>query len=397
MWLWYAVKVRRYSSVKWLFLALAMGGLLGWLVWQWIAHSQGSVKAARESKSYQTDKALAPSTPTLRELDAVGRDTAAAKMLLTEAWAKLSASPLPVEKRADLLAYLGQRLDALRAEDTVMAILAELASGRDADTGLPFVPGEEGLESATAWRVFLLDRLGRLDPRAAADYARQSIFPSSNSAEEWAVSLRNVLHSYPPRAVERSRAEISSLLGQMLARPEWRAAQAQGLLEALDFMPHTADPIVHLAAMSAWANESVNPVTATAAQIALERTMSQHGDVIITALAASPDAQPLRASAMARADLRRPAQAQAVADFLRRQAPEGEEVVVFFNAFPLHRFSVAPGLAGIPRVPDAADMKAADEAALGVMTAWSDDPSLAAHRENLAGLTEKLRELTGRK
>jgi hypothetical protein len=58
---------------------------------------------------------------------------------------------------------------------------------------------------------------------------------------------------------------------------------------------------------------------------------------------------------------------------------------------------VAPGLAGIPRVPEAAEMKAADEAALGVITAWSADPSLAEHRENLAGLTEKLRELTGRK
>jgi hypothetical protein len=42
-------------------------------------------------------------------------------------------------------------------------------------------------------------------------------------------------------------------------------------------------------------------------------------------------------------------------------------------------------------------MKAADEAALGMMAAWSADPSLAAHREHLAGLTEKLRELTGRK
>lgn len=387
----------RRFSLGWLALALALGGLVGWLAWRWIAPAQGSAKVDRESGSSEAGKAVARSTPTVGEQDAMSRDSAAAKALLAEAWAKLSTSNLPAEERADLLARLGQRLDALRAEDTVMAILVELASGRDADTGLPFVPGEEGLESATAWRVFLLDRLGRLDPRVAAEYARQNVFPSSRSAEEWAISLRNVWHSYPPRAVDQSRAEISALLGQMLMRPEWRTAQAQGLLEALDFVPHTADPTVHLEAVGAWIKESKNPATATAAQIALERTMGQHGDVIITALAASPDAQPLRAPAMARADLRRPAQAQAVADFLRRQAPESEEAVVFFNAFPLHRFSVAPGLAGIPRVPEAAEMKATDEAALGVITAWSADPSLAAHRENLAGLTEKLRELTGRK
>lgn len=343
-------------------LALALSGLLGWLVWRWIAPSQESAKVARESEGSEAGKPVAQGTPTVGDQDAVSRGGEAAKALLAEAWANLSTSALPADERADLLDRLGQRLDALRAEDTVMAILAELASGRDADTGLPFVAGEEGLESASAWRVFLLDRLGRLDLRVAADYARHSIFPSSNSAEEWAVSLRNVLHSYLPRAVDQSRAKVTSLLGQMLARPEWRAAQAEGLLEALDLVPHTLDPTAHLAGVSAWVKASRNPATATAAQIALERTMGPHGDVMLTALAASPAAPSLRAPAMASADLRR--LVQAAADFLRKQTPGSEEAVVFFNAFPLHRFNVAPGLAGIPRVPEAAEMKAADEADL---------------------------------
>ncbi len=371
-------------------------GLLGWLAWRASTPASGPEKtAAAGVGKTPAGKTIARSTPSLPIANASRPGFAAAGALLNGAWAQLPAAP--PEERAAILARFGEKLDALPTEDAFAALLAELASGRDAKTELPFAPGEEGLASASSWRVFLLDRLGRLDPRLAADYARQSIFPSSRSAEEWAVSMSSVWHSYPPRAVDQARAEVSALLGQMLARPEWRAAQAEGLLEALDFVPHTADPTVHLEAVGAWANESANPVTATAAQIALERTMGQHGDVIVTALGASPDAQPLRASAMARTDLRRPAQAQAVADFLRRQAPESEEAVVFFNAFPLHRFSVAPGLAGIPRVPEAAEMKAADEAALGVITAWSADPSLAEHRENLAGLTEKLRELTGRK
>jgi hypothetical protein len=259
------------------------------------------------------------------------------------------------------------------------------------------VVGEDGLESAPTWRVFLLDRLGRLDPRTAADYARRSIFPSSPSAEEWAVSLRSVLHSYPPRAAEQGRAEMSDLLGQMLARPDWRAAPADGLLEALDFVAYTNDPAKHLAALGAWVTESASAPTAAAAQIAVERTLGPHGDTVLPAVATAPGAIPLRAAAMARADLRRPAQAQAVADFLRGLPAGSEEAGVFFRAFPLHRISVAPGLAGVPRVPDAASLRAADEAALVVVAGWSADPSLAAHQGRLTTLAEKLRELTGRK
>lgn len=139
--------VRKCSSMQWLVLALALSGLL---VWRWIAPSQESAKVARESEGSEAGKPVAQGTPTVGDQDAVSRGGEAAKALLAEAWANLSTSALPAEERADLLNRLGQRLNALRAEDTVMAILAELASGRDADTGLAFVAGEEGLESASA-------------------------------------------------------------------------------------------------------------------------------------------------------------------------------------------------------------------------------------------------------
>ena len=301
------------------------------------------------------------------------------------------------KKGESILKRIALQLDAMPAEPAEAAILAELASGRDSGTTLPFVPGEDGLTSASSWRVFLLDRLGRLNPRLAAEYARESVFPSSSSAEEWAVSLRNVLHSYPPGAIEQARTEVSVLLGQMLARSEWRTAQAEGVLEALDFVAYTRDPATHLAALEAWVSESENAATATAAQIALERTMGQQGDAVLPALAATSGAPPLRAPAMARADLRRPEQAQAVADFLRKQPAGSEEATIFFRAFPLHRYSVAPGLTGIPRVPQAAQMRAADKAALAMVAAWSTDPSMSAHREDLSNLAEKLRGLTGEK
>jgi hypothetical protein len=304
---------------------------------------------------------------------------------------------LPKTEKVDFLRRMAFFLDGIDPEEAVAAILAELQTGRDAATGMALVAGEEELASAPTWRVFLLDRLGRIDPRQAAEYARQSIFPHYGSAEEWAVSIRNVLHSYPPTSNSRGRAEVSDLLGLMLAQPAWRAAQPEGLLEALDFVAHSADPVAHLSVVATWASESPN--IAAAAQIAVERTMSERGDELLPAWARGDQSpgKSLRAPAMARADLRRPAQAQAVLDFLRGQPGGSAETEVFFRAFPMHRFSLAPGLAGVPQIPAGSDLRAADEAALAIVENWRQDPTLHAHKGDLALLAEKLRELIGRR
>jgi hypothetical protein len=304
---------------------------------------------------------------------------------------------LPNTEKADFLRREADFLDSIPSEDAVAAILAELQTGRDTATGMAFVAGEDGLASAPNWRVFLLDRLGRINPRQAVEYARQSIFTQYGSAEEWAVSMRNVLSSYPPMAKSQSRAEISNLLGLMLAQPNWRAAQAEGLLEAFDFVANSTDPAAHMSVVATWARE--DPNIASAAQIAVERTMNERGDELLPAWAAGDEShgKSLRASAMARADLRRPAQAQAVLDFLRGQPGGSAEAEVFFRAFPLHRFGLAPGLSGVPRIPAGGDLRAGDEAALAIVQNWRKDPTLYAHQKNLVLLAEKLQELVGRR
>jgi hypothetical protein len=282
------------------------------------------------------------------------------------------------------------------------AILAALESGQDAQTVLKFLPGEDGLDTAPTWRVYLLDLLGRINPKTAAEHARKAVFPSSTtSADEWAVSMRNVLQSYPPRASDLARNEISGLLDRMLARDEWRAAPSAGMLEALDFVAHTEDPAAQIPVLAAWLDQSDAETRATAVQMAIERTMATRGDDMLPVLARQQEAQSsanasaMQASAMARADFRQPAQREAVAQYLRRQPAGSKAAAIFFEAFPLHRFSVAPGLAGVPRVPDARDLQASDEAALTTIEAWSADPSLAGHSKEIAMLSEKLRELTG--
>jgi hypothetical protein len=302
----------------------------------------------------------------------------------------------------EFLGRLTRQFLELPMHEAEEAVLAELESGRDAQTGLAFIPGEDGLDTAPTWRVYLLDLLGRINPTTAAQYARNAVFSSSDSsADEWAVSMRSVLQSYPPRASDAARNEISGLLDRMLARDEWRAAPTAGMLEALDFVAHTTNPAAQIPVLAAWLDQSGGEAQATAVQIAIERTMATRGDEMLPTIAKqeapSTNANALQASAMARADFRQPPQREAVVQFLRRQPARSEAAVIFFEAFPLHRFSVAPGLAGVPRVPDASDLRASDEAALAVIEAWSADPSLAGHSREIAELAEKLRELTGQK
>ena len=155
--------------------------------------------------------------------------------LLASAFEEM-ASPDQKDRNA-IMAKVAMALDSRQAEAAIGAIMKELESGRDTKSGEDFVCGEEGLASASTWRVFLLDRLGRLDPRGAAEYARRVIFPSSNSAEEWAISLRHVLHSYPPMASGQGRTEISNLLARMLDRAEWRAESRGRLARSIGLYP----------------------------------------------------------------------------------------------------------------------------------------------------------------
>jgi len=303
------------------------------------------------------------------------------------------------EENTDMLGVLARYLGDLPIGEAADAILVELENGRDAETGLDFVPGDDGLDSAPTWRVYLLDLLGQIDPRSAAAYARESIFPLTDSADEWAVAMRNAWQSYPRHGTELSRKEMDELLGRMLARSDWRAAPTAGMMEALDFVAHAARPAVHLLAVAQWMEERPDLPTAQAVQIVLERVSLQRADDILPALA--PTARTggeagtaIRAMAMARADLRRPAQRKAVADYLLRLPPGSLEARAFFGAFPLHTFSVATGLRGQPKLPHTRDLRAADEKAVEVLGQWSRDPAMAGHVSSIATLLAKLREWT---
>lgn len=98
-------------------------------------------------------------------------------------------------------------------EAAVSAIRQYLDSKADATTHLGFKVGGGGwLDEAPTLRTFLLDELARLDPAAAADYARV-ILGGMDSPDEWAVALRDL-------AAGDSSADGRALLEQKTARHE---------------------------------------------------------------------------------------------------------------------------------------------------------------------------------
>ena len=88
------------------------------------------------------------------------------------------------------LARLRNYLDGLGSEAASLAVRKHLDSGDDAPTHLEFKLASDGqLKGAPSLRLFLLDCLIQIDPKAAAGYA-EKLLRSSNSPDEWAISLR---------------------------------------------------------------------------------------------------------------------------------------------------------------------------------------------------------------
>lgn len=299
--------------------------------------------------------------------------------------------------RRRTLQNTAQYLTDLPPRAAAAAILRRLESGEDAETGLLFRPGENGLDGWPTWRVYLLDLLGVINPKLAAEYARRSVFVKFDSADEWAIAMRSVVAAAAPSQQTAMQAELSRLLGRMLGHQAWRAQPSAGMFEAMDFVAHASDPVAHVATLQAWAAEQNNGLVDGALQLTAERTALRQTQGLLEALvtdpgllASTPAQRALRASLMARADLRQPEQAAALRSYLARLPADSEEALALFALFPNHRFGVSPGLASLPLLPTAAEMRAADAAASNLIPVWMADPSLAAHAASLEGLRDKI-------
>lgn len=275
-------------------------------------------------------------------------------------------------------AALGEMESTLRAlprNEAVEALLAFLDNGTNAATGLVFKLGPGGnLSGAPTLRVWALDQLGRLDATAAANYSSR-IYARRDSADEWAVALRNDWREAAPAGrIEPVRARVLELL----ANEEWSKQPSVGFLEALDVgvatMAWEAVP-----RLEQWLDPAQPKALRAGAWIALDRlTMEVPSDFIPTLvqhrqwLASQPL---LRAGLVARADLRVDRERNAVEAYLQRDDVIKTEGQRFFELLPNVSATVSHNLVTTARPLSPAQAAHLDRAALAGVREWRSQPS----------------------
>jgi len=139
----------------------------------------------------------------------------------------------PESRRNELLRFRTRLTEGGEGIDAA-GLIAFLESGQDLGLGLPFLVGEAGrLESWPTLRVAALDWLGAVGPAEAAAYARV-ILERKDSADEWAVALRNLgRHAAAPDGADYFRAKTLELLRHQ----PWALNPTRGYLQAFDAVP----------------------------------------------------------------------------------------------------------------------------------------------------------------
>lgn len=201
----------------------------------------------------------------------------------------------------------------------IAAIRAFLATGADAATGQALSVGPGGvLAGAPTLRLFLLDLLGQLARQSGSSVGAalsRSILEKKESPDEWALALRNVAWAEPG-----ARPYLAAKMRELLAYQPWMASPTAGLMEAFDVVVYSGDPgfVPELNRLASGPDGGLRQ----AATVALDRLAERSPLAVMHFLNSNPgavsDRPMVRADYFAKADLRDPAQAAALEQYLAR-------------------------------------------------------------------------------
>ena len=289
------------------------------------------------------------------------------------------------------LAGLHAQLQKLPHGEAVQQLVAFLDSGADAGTGLPFEVGRGGwLTTAPTVRVAALDWLGEFDPAAAAETARQ-VFAKSNSADEWALALRNYYRQNQP-----ADAYFIARVGEAFSRESWLQNPSAGLAEALDF-PVAIGGSEGFGLLTGLLQRS--PAMRWAALAAVDAWVLEKRATAIPLLAGGGALdENSRAALLARADIRDEAQRQVIESYLTSDGVPPAAKAEFLRQFPNQNMIVGNHLVTVIHPMTLRESAQLDAAALafvdGLIKAGAHpelSKELAASRERLAGFVESAR------
>jgi len=313
---------------------------------------------------------------------------------LDSAVAALKASEGPDASRKRLT-KLRNALASSTPEVASRVIREFLDSKADAPTQLGFAVAPDGfLKESPSLRLFLLDYLAQIDPSAAAAYA-EKILSSSDSPDEWAVSLRNY-------ALVRTNTEAQALLrqkfGELIRNEAWRNAPSIGFLEAFDVAVHLGGTDL-LPDLSSLVKQTENKAVAHAAYLALDRLTLADAAAVLDELNRSPDLlagrEATRANYFARADVSDVQQKAILEKYLLDPNLSRVELQAFTGLYPNANYMVSYNLLTRTITPDRNPLLARDQAALQTVQAWLADPRFAGLRPQLEEIQSRLKGFVG--
>jgi hypothetical protein len=308
---------------------------------------------------------------------------------IRETLVQLRAETDPEKSRLLLEALRQQLVEANAKAESVEAILGFLRSGQDAATGLAFRVGpKHALAESPTLRTALLDWLGQLDPAAAADYAVQ-VFEAMASPEEYALALRNFAQGRPEQ-----RDELRNHFNRLLTHAPWSNPPAAGYLESFDVVPHLADP-TFVNPLGALLAPSSQPSLRHASLVALDRLVLANPPGALTEMLngqALTDQPLVRASFLARVDIREPGQRELVERYLLEPSLSDRELDKFVHLFPNANRFVSHNLLTESGGRPLADLAVLDATALEQVRAWQAQPRFARLQTPLKELENRLRE-----
>lgn len=296
------------------------------------------------------------------------------------------ASP---EEARKILQEIRTYLTGLPKDAAVALLQKYFASNRDLTTKLQFSISPDGsLKEAPTLRVWLLDCLSLVDPQTAAGYAR-TILGSSNSPDEWAVSLRDFARV---RNSPDDVAFVQAKIREMLGRPDWLQNPSAGFLEAFDAIVYTHDKTM-TPDLARLVQDPENRAAAHAAYLTLDRLVIDDTAAVLLQLHNDPKMleghEQTRANYFARADVRDPQQRAVLEAYLLDPVRTPKELQTFAGLYPSGNFMISNNLLTKVATPGRDDLAAHDREALQTVEGWMTDPRFTA-------LLPQLQQIHGR-
>lgn len=288
------------------------------------------------------------------------------------------------------LAELRGAFSTTSTNATVASIRQFLDSKADERTHLGFKVTSNGLlDEAPTLRTFLLDELARLDPVAAAEYARV-ILASKDSPDEWALALRNLARG---DSSAEGRALLEQKTGEMLQHEPWQREPSVGFLEAFDAAVFVGGTKL-MPALSDLVRREDNPAVAHAAFLALDRLVINDPVQTLTALQTTSESmqgrEPTRANYFARADVQDERQRKVLEDYLLNPSLAAAELEKFAGLYPNANYMISHNLLTRSITPNHTTLVTRDAAALAVVDEWLADARFARARAELLKTRERL-------